>query len=492
MAGIQKPQDRLTSMQTHSNFIGGKFLPSSGSQERIEIMNPSTGQVIGGVPESSLADVDTALAAAEAAQEAWAALPAVERARVLHSIAAKIRENIEVLARTITEEQGKILDLSRIEVAFTADYFDYMAEWARRMEGEILESDRPREIILLFRQPIGVVAGILPWNFPFFLIARKTAPALITGNTIVIKPSEETPLNAVKFCELMAEIAAPPGVFNVVHGRGPTVGRALAGSPRAGLISFTGSVETGSAIMAAAAQNITKVNLELGGKAPAIVMADADLDLATRAIRASRLINSGQVCNCAERVYVHSSIAAEFIDKLTMSMKNTRFGNPLEDESVEYGPLINEAAFRKVDGLVHSAIKEGATLVTGGRRGPPDSGYFYEPTVLASCRQEMEIIRREIFGPVVPIVTFDDLDQAIAYANDSDYGLTSSIYTRDLNVALEACQRIRFGETYINRENFEAMQGFHAGWRKSGIGGADGKHGLYEFTQTHVVYLHRG
>jgi lactaldehyde dehydrogenase/glycolaldehyde dehydrogenase len=479
-------------MQNHCNFIGGKFLRSSGSiQEQIEVTNPSTGEVVGRVPESRRDDVEMAFAAAEAAQKVWGARPAVERARVLHAIAAKIRDNVEPVARTITEEQGKILDLARIEVRFTADYFDYMAEWARRIEGEILESDRPGEMILLFRQPIGVIAGILPWNFPFFLIARKCAPALITGNTIVIKPSEETPLNAVKFCELIAELEIPPGVINVVFGRGSTVGHALAGSPRAGMISFTGSVETGSAIMAAASRNITKVNLELGGKAPAIVMADADLGLATKAIRASRVINSGQVCNCAERVYVHSKVAAEFIDRLTLAMKETRFGNPLQDETVEYGPLINEAGFRKVDSLVQTAINEGAELVTGGKRGLPDSGYFYEPTVLAGCRQDMEIVRREIFGPVIPIITFDDLDQAIAYANDSDYGLTSSIYTRDLNVALDACQRIRFGETYINRENFEAMQGFHSGWRKSGIGGADGKHGLYEFTQTHVVYLQR-
>ena len=395
------------------------------------------------------------------------------------------------MARTITEEQGKILELARVEVSFTADYLDYMAEWARRIEGEILESDRPGETILLFRQPIGVIGGILPWNFPFFLIARKAAPALVTGNTIVIKPSEETPHNAVKFCELMTQTDLPPGVINVVHGRGVPAGKALASSPRIGMISFTGSVETGSAIMASAAANITKVNLELGGKAPAIVMADADMDLAVQAIKASRIINSGQVCNCAERVYVQDSVADQFVDKLTAAMKDSRYGDPLGSVPVDYGPLINESGYRKVDALVKGAVGAGATLLTGGKRGAGEGGYYYEPTVLADCRQDMEIVRREVFGPVIPIVKFDDLDEAIAFANDSDYGLTSSIYTRDLNVALRACQEIRFGETYINRENFEAMQGFHAGWRKSGIGGADGKHGLYEFTQTHVVYMQR-
>jgi lactaldehyde dehydrogenase/glycolaldehyde dehydrogenase len=482
--------DREVLVQDYQNFINGKFAASSG-KDRIAVTNPSTGQPICTVPESSEADVDAALSAAEAAQREWAKRPAIERAKALRTVAEKIRQQVEPLARIISEEQGKILGLARVEVAFTADYIDYMAEWARRIEGEILESDRPGETIFLFRHPIGVVGGILPWNFPFFLIARKAAPALVTGNTIVIKPSEETPHNAVKLCELLAETDLPPGVINIVHGRGPTVGKALASSPRVGMISFTGSVETGSAVMTAAAANITKVNLELGGKAPAIVMADADIGLAVHAVKSSRVINSGQVCNCAERVYVQRKVAGEFIDKLTAAMKSTRFGDPLADETVEYGPLINEAGFRKVDGLVRRAVQAGASVATGGSRGQGEGGYYYQPTVLTGVRQEMEIIRREVFGPVVPVVTFEDLDEAIAYANDSDFGLTSSIYTRDINVALRACQEVRFGETYINRENFEAMQGFHAGWRKSGIGGADGKHGLYEFTQTHMVYMQR-
>jgi lactaldehyde dehydrogenase/glycolaldehyde dehydrogenase len=477
-------------MLAHDNFVNGRFVPSTGT-DRIACINPSTGETICTVPDSGAGDVEIAVEAAQAAQKEWARRPAIERAAALRTIAAKIRNNVESLARIITEEQGKILDLARVEVAFTADYLDYMAEWARRIEGEILESDRPGETIFLFRQPIGVIGGILPWNFPFFLIARKAAPALVTGNTIVIKPSEETPHNAVKFCEVVAEAKVPAGVINVVHGRGGTAGQALASSAKIGMISFTGSIETGTAIMSAAAPNITKVNLELGGKAPAIVMGDADVDLAVKAIKASRIINSGQVCNCAERIYVQHKIAEQFIDKLAAAMKGTRFGNPLADAAVEYGPLINEAGCKKADTLVRTAVASGASVITGGRRAESGGGYYYEPTVLADCRQEMEIIHREIFAPVAPVVTFDDLDQAIAYANDSDYGLTSSIYTRDLNTVLRACQEIRFGETYVNRENFEAMQGFHAGWRKSGVGGADGKHGLYEFTQTHVVYMQR-
>ena len=477
-------------MRDFDNFINGRFVPS-GSRERIEVKNPSTGSLICTVPDSDQQDVDAAIAAAAAAQHAWEKEPAASRARLLKALAAKIRQNIEPIARVITEEQGKTLGLARVEVEFTSDYMEYMAEWGRRIEGEIVESDRPGETILLFRRPIGVIGGILPWNFPFFLIARKAGPALITGNTIVIKPSEETPHNAVKFCELLQEMDFPPGLINIVHGRGSIAGRALTTSSQVGMISFTGSVDTGSAIMAAASKNITKLNLELGGKAPAIVMADADVDLAVRAIKASRVINSGQVCNCAERVYVQRSVAGEFVDKLTAAMQATHYGDPNTDETVEYGPLINEAGFKKVEGLVAGALQSGASLRTGGKRGEGAGGFYYEPTVLTGCTQEMEVVRKEIFGPVIPIVEFSDLDEAIASANDCEYGLTSSIYTRDLNVALRACQEIRFGETYINRENFEAMQGFHAGWRKSGIGGADGKHGLYEFLQTHIVYMQR-
>lgn len=380
-----------------------------------------------------------------------------------------------------------MLPLAEVEVSFTADYLDYMAEWARRIEGEILPSDRPNENIFLFRAPLGVVGGILPWNFPFFLIARKMAPALVTGNTIVIKPSEETPNNAALFAEIVAASRLPAGVCNLVYGRGPTVGAALAGHPGIDMISMTGSVESGVKVMEAAARNLTKVNLELGGKAPALVLADADLDLAVKAIKNSRVINTGQVCNCAERVYVDRRVADAFTEKMVAAMQETRFGDPLREQGLDMGPLINQRQRAKVASVVETAVAEGAALLTGGHPAG-ERGYYFEPTVLGGVRHEMSIIRKETFGPVVPIVTFDDLDQAIAWANDSEYGLTSSIYTNNINVAMRAVNELRFGETYINRENFEAMQGFHAGWRKSGIGGADGKHGLYEYTQLHTVY----
>ncbi len=474
-------------MRRYQLFINGKFVDSS-SGKFFNVINPATEETISECPEGTIEDARKAIDAAYDSQKKWAKLPAIERAKYLRKIADGIRKNAEMLATTIVEEQGKIRSLARVEVDFTADYIDYMAEWARRLEGEIIPSDRPNENILLYRMPIGVVAGILPWNFPFFLIARKMAPALITGNTVVIKPSSDTPNNAFEFAKIVAHTDLPAGIFNLVSGKGSVVGNELASNPKVGMVSFTGSVDTGSKIMELASKNITKVSLELGGKAPAIVMDDADLDLAVKAIKDSRIINTGQVCNCAERVYVHEKIADEFVEKMTKAMKETTYGDPLREE-VDMGPLINSNALKSVDSMVKHAIEQGAKMVIGGRAEERKKGFFYKPTLLVNCVQSMDIIHKEIFGPVLPIVKFKTLDEAIEMANDSEYGLTSSIYTQNIDVAMRAANEIKFGETYINRENFEAMQGFHAGWRKSGIGGDDGKHGVEEFTNTHVVYL---
>lgn len=469
------------------NYIDGRFIAHHG--DRIAVHNPATFELIATVPDAGAEVVDEAVAAARRAQPGWEKLPAIQRAGYLRQIAAKLREHTETLAALIAREQGKVLPLARVEVNFTADYIDYMAEWARRLDGEVLSSDRAGEHIFLLRKPLGVAAGILPWNFPFFLIARKMAPALITGNTVVIKPSEETPLNAFAFTKLLAETDLPPGVFNLVCGRGASVGSALSAHPGINLVTFTGSVGTGIRIMQAAAPNLTRVNLELGGKAPAIVLADADLDLAAKALVASRVINTGQVCNCAERVYVQRSVAEALTDKLVQRMAATRYGDPLRDETLDMGPLVNQAGLDKIGHLVDSARAAGAEIRTGGAVAALPQGYHYQPTIVAGCQPQMAIMRQEIFGPVLPLQIVDDLDEAIFHANDSEYGLTSSVFTRDLNAAMKAVRELQFGETYINREHFEAMQGFHAGRRKSGIGGADGRHGLLEFTETHVVYL---
>ncbi|MFV3372055.1 aldehyde dehydrogenase [Pseudomonas sp. NY15435] len=475
----------MTDVTTYQHYIDNRFV---AGEPLIEVHNPANGELLARIPEASAAQVDSAIDAARRAQKGWAAKPAIERAGYLRRIAEKVRANAPRLAKIITAEQGKVPALAEVEVNFTADYLDYMAEWARRLEGEVLTSDRAGEHIFLLRKPLGVVAGILPWNFPFFLIARKMAPALLTGNTIVIKPSEETPINCFEFARLVAETDLPTGVFNVVGGTGASAGSALTSHAGVDLISFTGSVATGSRIMAAAAPNITKLNLELGGKAPAIVLADADLELAVNAIKASRVINTGQVCNCAERVYVQRQVADQFIEKIAAAMAATRFGDPNVQADLDMGPLVNRIGLDKVAQMVRTATGQGAQVITGGAVADLGRGFHYQPTVLAGCTGDMEIMRKEVFGPVLPIQVVDDLDEAIALANDSDYGLTSSIYTRNLSAALKASRELDFGETYINRENFEAMQGFHAGTRKSGIGGADGKHGLYEYTHTHVVY----
>jgi lactaldehyde dehydrogenase/glycolaldehyde dehydrogenase len=471
----------------HQNFINGRFEAVGG--EAIPVLNPARDTVISEIPDSSGDAVDQAVAAAKRAQPAWEKLPAINRAGFLRQISARIREKADEIARVIAEEQGKVMPLATVEAHFTANYIDYMAEWARRIEGEILQSDRPGETIFVFRQPLGVCAGILPWNFPFFLIARKMAPALITGNTIVIKPSEETPNNAALFAKLVTETDLPEGVFNIVYGRGGTTGRALTLHEDVKMVSFTGSVETGSKIMADAARNITKVNLELGGKAPAIVAADADLDLAAKTLKAGRVLNTGAACNAPERIYVERKVADEFVEKLAREMKATRYGDPLGNDELDMGPVINKAQVGKMKALVDSAVAAGAEALTGGKVADLGSGNHYEPTVLVNVTQDMDVIKHETFGPVLPVVTFNDLDEAISYANDTTYGLTSSVYTNDLNTALRACNELRFGETYVNRENFEAMQGYHAGRGKSGIGGADGKHGMLEYTETHLAYI---
>ena len=474
-------------MKSLKMFIDGKFIENN-TGKWIDVLNPSTEEVIARQPDGTVDDVRKAIDAAEKAQTAWEKLPAIQRAGYLMRIASGIRKREKELTDIIVAEGGKTQGLANVEVLFTADYIEYMAGWARRYEGEIIQSDRPLESIFLFKKAIGVTTGILPWNFPFFLIARKAAPALVTGNTIVVKPSQITPINAHVFAEIVAESGLPAGVFNLVNGRGSVLGNELASNPKVGMVSLTGSVEAGQQTMAAAAPNITKVSLELGGKAPAIVMDDADLDLAVKSIVASRVINTGQVCNCAERVYVHSKVKDLFIDKLVAAMGEVKVGNPAEVADLDMGPLVEAKALTTVHEKVEKAIEQGAKLVCGGNR-IGNKGYFYEPTVLINATQKMDIIQEETFGPVLPVVEFTDIEDAIAWANDCEYGLTSSVYTQNLDTAFKLVRALKFGETYINRENFEAMPGFHAGWRKSGIGGADGKHGLEEYLQTHVVYL---
>ncbi|MDO4187155.1 MAG: aldehyde dehydrogenase [Bacteroidales bacterium] len=468
-------------------YINGRFCESR-SGKWIEVLNPSTEEVISRQPDGTLEDVQEAIDAAEAAQPAWAAIPAAERAVYLHKMADGIRANFDKFQEILVREQGKTQALAGVEVGVTATYFDYMAEFARRIEGEIIQSDNRGETMMLFKEPIGVAAGILPWNFPFFLIARKAGAALIAGCTIVLKPSQLTPENCTEFCKIVHETGLPAGVFNVVTGKGSLVGNALASSPKVGIVSLTGSVGAGEKIMEAAAPNITKVSLELGGKAPAIVFPDADLELAAQAIFESRIGNNGQICNNAERLYVHKDVKEKLTALLLKKFQSVKVGNPAVMKDAEMGPLVEQRALDSVTAKVENAIKQGAKVLCGGHR-IGNKGYFYAPTLLDNVTQDFDIVHEETFGPVLPIIEFEDIDTVIKWANDVEYGLASSVFTKSIDIATRICRELKFGETYINRWHFEAIQGFHAGVKKSGIGGADGKHGVEEYLTTHVVYL---
>jgi len=468
-------------------YINGRFCESR-SGKWIDVLNPSTEEVTSRQPEGTLEDVEEAINAAEAAQPAWAATPACERAVYLHKMADGIRANFDKFQEILVREQGKTQALAATEVGVTATYFDYMAEFARRIEGEIIQSDNRQETMMLFRKPIGVAAGILPWNFPFFLIARKAGAALIAGCTIVIKPSQLTPENCCEFCKIVDETGLPAGVFNVVTGKGSLVGNAMASSPKVGIVSLTGSVGAGTEIMKAAAPNITKVSLELGGKAPAIVFPDADLELAAQAILESRIGNSGQICNNAERVYVHKDVKEAFTKILLKKFQAVKVGDPAVMKDADMGPLIEKRALESVTSKVENAIKQGAKVLCGGHR-IGEKGYFYAATILDDVKHDSDIVHEETFGPVLPLIEFDNIDQVIEWSNDVEYGLASSVFTKDIDTATRVCRELKFGETYINRMHFEAIQGFHAGVKKSGIGGADGKHGIEEYLVSHVVYL---
>ncbi|MGC8593932.1 MAG: aldehyde dehydrogenase [Nitrososphaeria archaeon] len=468
-------------------YIDGKFVEGNGPV--YDDINPATEEIITKVNFASKEQANEAVDAAFEAQKKWEKLPAIDRARYVQKVAQKIRERAPDLARLISLDMGKPLKEAIDEVNAIPEYLDYMAGFARRIEGEIIESDRPNENILLYYEPMGVVVGIIPWNYPLFVWARKFAPALVAGDSVVIKPAEDTPLIINEMSKIIDEVGIPGGVVNHVFGYGPEVGTELVKNKKVSMVSFTGSVETGSTIMKIAADNITKISLELGGKAPTIVMDDADLEKTANYVAASRLLNAGQVCNAAERLYLHEKIAERFLSLLKQKFEQVKLGNPLE-ESTTMGPLVNRDQLEKVTTLTQRALESGAKPLMGAKPTKVNGkGYYYLPTILVNVTNDMEIFRKEIFGPVEPVVTFKDLDEAIEMANDNEYGLTSSIFTQNLDTAMKAINSLKYGETYVNREHFEAIQGFHAGWRKSGIGGDDGKHGFYEFLKTHIVYL---
>ncbi|PSL50984.1 lactaldehyde dehydrogenase/glycolaldehyde dehydrogenase [Salsuginibacillus halophilus] len=470
-------------------YVNGQF-QNATTDEKIQVVNPATEEFISEVPKAGEQDVNQAISAAKQVQSSWEKKPPVERAEYALSISRSIKNHKQTLQELLMQEQGKTESMAEAELDMTIDYFSYMAGFARHLEGDVIPSDRPNETMMLIKKPIGIVGGVVPWNFPLMVLARKAAPAIVTGCPVIIKPSQETPLTALKLAEIIHdEVELPAGTFQVITGSGSSVGTPLASHPDVAMISLTGSFAAGSKVMEAAAKHVIKVNLELGGKAPAIVSDEADLDLAVEKVIASRVVNSGQVCTNAERVYVHENVAEPFIQKLTEKMSKVSYGNPLAETGLDMGPLINKEQLDSVEQAVNQAVEAGAKVETGGQKGEASTGYYYEPTVLTNLEEGMDILASEIFGPVLPVDTYQDFDEVIRRANASDYGLSSSIFTKNYNEVMRAVNELKFGEVFVNREHFEALQGFHAGWRKSGIGGADGKYGIEEFLGTTVAYM---
>lgn len=450
------------------------------------VVNPATGKVFAEVPAATAEEVTAAVERAAQAQKAWGALPAIERGNALRRLADCLERRADAIGEALAQESGKSLDDARGEVIYGAELARYHAEWARRIDGEIIESDNPDETLLLKRVPIGVVACLIPFNFPIYTLVRKVVPALIAGNSVVVRPSNTTPTSAYAFAEAVAEAGLPQDVVTIMT-MGHEVAQVMCTHPAVGMITLTGSVTAGQAVLDYCKVNIAKPSLELGGKTPVIVEPDADLDLAAARIVAAKTNHCGQLCTAVERIYVHASVHDALLDKLRAGFKARAFGDRSIDPG-KMGPLATGKAREGVHAMVQRAVAEGAKLEAGGVM-PDGDGFFYPPTLLSGCRQDMEIVREEVFGPVLTVLRYDNFDQALALANDHQYGLTSVLLTENYRNIMRASDCIESGELYVNRFPGDPYQGFHAGWKRSGLGGDDGKHGMLEFTQTRLVIL---
>lgn len=470
-------------------LIGGRWTDGAAKQA-IGVENPATEEVVGSVPAGTARDAEDALAAARKAQPEWAQTPAIERARRIWALRDAVLRDQAELARVVTLEQGKPLREAEGEIGAAANFLSYAAENARRIEGEILPSDNRDEDVWIRRAPYGVVAGLTAWNYPAALAARKMGPALAAGNTIVLKAHENTPLSLVMMARLCEESGFPPGVVNIVSGEGRTVGDALVRSPQSDLVTMTGSVRAGREIYAAGADRLKVVRLELGGKAPFIVLEDADVGAAVDAAMISRFTNCGQICTCNERMYLHRGVADEFTGAFLERVEKLRVGDPMTNPDM--GPKISRAETDKVAAMVDGAVAGGAEVLAGGGRlteGKFARGHWFAPTVLRAPGNEADIMRREIFGPVAPIMQVDGIEEALRLANDTDYGLSAYVFTRDARRLMRMASELQFGEIYINRPCGEMVQGFHTGWKDSGLGGEDGKHGFDQYLRRKTVYV---
>jgi lactaldehyde dehydrogenase/glycolaldehyde dehydrogenase len=470
-------------------FIDGRWTAGAGNG-RSEVENPANESIIATVPEGVADDAFAALEAAKRAQPAWAALPPIERARLVSAWADAVRENDGVLARIVVAEQGKPLNQAMGEIGATETFLRYAAENARRIEGDIIPSDAANEEVWIRRVPFGVVVGLTAWNYPSALAARKAGPALVAGNTFVLKAHEFTPMSGLALAALAEKVGFPPGVFNVVTGVGRVVGEALVKSPLSDLVTMTGSTRAGKEIYRAGADLVKVVRLELGGKAPFIVMDDADIDAAVESAVTARFTNCGQICTCNERMYLHQAIADEFLDKFVARARGLRIGDPLTNPDL--GPKISGGEVDKVAEIVGSTVAAGAeVLLEGGplREGDFARGHWYAPTVLKLRDNSAPAMRQEIFGPVVPAMTVGSFEEALSLANDSEYGLSAYVYSRNLKNLMRLVDGLDFGEIYFNRTNGELIQGFHTGWKQSGLGGEDGKYGFDGYLRKKTMYV---
>ncbi|MCX2698432.1 MULTISPECIES: aldehyde dehydrogenase [Brucella/Ochrobactrum group] len=472
-------------MSEYRNFYAGRFVEAT-SLQRIDVCNPATGMVFTTVPAASEADARAAVDAAKIAQKDWRALPAIQRGDALRRLADALIARATDIGKALALESGKSLDDATSEVVYGVELVRYHAEWARRIEGEVIESDNADEMLILRREPIGVVACLIPFNYPIYTLIRKIAPALIAGNAVVVRPSNNTPTSALVFAQAVEAAQLPAGLVNILTMSHSTAGT-LCTHPAISMITLTGSVGAGQIVLDYCKANIAKPSLELGGKTPVIVEPDADIEAVAQAIVSAKTTHCGQVCTSAERVYVHESVH----DRLLLALKSAfvvrAFGDRSKD-AVLMGPLANKAAQQRIHAMVELARTQGATVEAGGYL-PEGDGFFYPPTLLSGCRQDMEIVREEVFGPVLAVLTYSDFEEALALASDHQFGLSSVLFTENYRKAMRAAATIEAGELYVNRFPADPYQGFHSGWKKSGLGGDDGKHGMLEFTQTRLVIL---